>query len=479
MMRKNPVCRNAGADLKYALDHLNPGISRMHTLMLDHGKGSYVWDVEGKKYLDFTCGIGVTNLGHSHPRLVAAVKQQVEKAWHLQVCTGPHTTLLKLIQGLETIFPKQLNNFMFVTTGAEAVEAALKLSRAATGRANCAALQGGYHGRTVGAAALTTSKYVYHRGLRPLMPGVTIIPAPYASQMALPADYDTDKLVDMALAQAETLLWQTTHPSEVSMIIAEPTLGEGGYVPMPKRYYKGLRELCTKHGILLCIDEVQSGFGRTGTMFQFEQLVDKDSNGEFVEGQLPDIVCFAKGVANGLPLAGIVTRKELSDKQLSGQQGGTYAANAVACASAVEVVKVLEEEGILKNVAERSVQLVDGLKHIVKSNNLPMLEVRGRGLMIGMQFDDSVPAGTAAKIANAALDNGLLLLNTSKYEALRMIPPLNVSKAEMDEGLGIVEKVLKAALPAGTRKTTSFKPCCEDAKQCVPGKGPCRWTVRE
>jgi 4-aminobutyrate aminotransferase len=477
MMRKTPTAASGAVSaegIKYCLDRMNPGVGRSHTLFLDHGKGSYVFDADNKKYLDFACGIGVTSLGHSHPRLVKAAQQQLEKAWHLQVSTGPHTALKRLLEGLETIFPKTLNNFSFVTTGAEAVEAAMKLARAATGRQGVVALQGAYHGRTVGASSMTSSKYVYTRNLKPLMPGVTIIPPPYWSQMALPRDFDTDRMIDMALEQADTLMHQTTHPSEIAMLIAEPILGEGGYVPLPKRYYKGLRELCTKHGILLAIDEVQAGFARTGTMFNFEQLAERDASGALVEASLPDIVVFAKGIANGLPIAGIVTRNELAAKQLPGQQGGTYAANCIACATAAEVIKVMADEGILDNVQARSKQLLNGLRKAVADHKLPVADIRGRGLMIGLQLDDTCAAGAAGKVADEALKNGLLMLNTSKYETVRVIPPLNVSESEMDEGLRIFTDAMRTTLPQSKRGSTQLKPCCEPGKQCNPAAGPCR-----
>ena len=473
MRRSVATLSTAKAGFDYCTARTNPGVGRTHNLFMDRGEGSYLYDADNKKYLDFACGIGVTNLGHSHPRLIAAVKQQVDKAWHMQVCMGPHTALKAMIEQLETIFPPSLNNFSFVTTGAEAVEAALKLSRAATGRPNVAVLQGGYHGRTVGAAALTTSKYGYARNLRPLMPGVTVLPLPYSSQLAVPATTSEDAMIDQALTQCEQLLHQTTHPTEVSMLIAEPVLGEGGYVPLPKRYYKGLREICTKHGILLVIDEVQSGFGRTGTLFNFEQLVERDGSGAFVQSQLPDVVVFAKGIANGMPLAGIVTRQELAAKQLPGQQGGTYAANAIACASATEVIKIMTEKGFIENVQARSKQLNNGLLKVIEEARLPVQEVRGRGLMIGVQFDAKLEAGTAAKVSAAACDEGLLLLPTSLFETIRLIPPLNVSAAEVDEGLDKLGRAMKKVLSgaAGERKV---QPCCPEGKQCCAALGPCR-----
>ena len=475
MLRRSLVIASAKDAFDYCVSRTNPGVGRSHNLMLDHGKGSYVFDADGKKYLDFACGIGVTNLGHSHPRLIEAVKTQVDKAWHLQVCTGPHTALQKLIQKLETIFPAPLSNFSFVTTGAEAVEAAMKLSRAARpGRPNCAVLQGGYHGRTVGAASLTTSKFGYARGLRPLMPGVTVLPVPYTSQMALAPSADVERMIDQALEQVECLLFQTTHPEEVSMLIAEPTLGEGGYVPLPRRYYQGLRNLCTKHGMLLCIDEVQSGFGRTGTMFNFEQLVSRDASGGFVESELPDVVIFAKGIANGMPIAGMVTRNELAAQQVPGQQGGTYAANPIACASASEVVSIMTENGFLDNVNARAMQLRAALQDAVSKNGMPVMEIRGRGLMLGLQFDGSCPVGTATQVANKACEAGLIILPTSKFETIRLIPPLNVSEAEVTEGADILAKAMIDVTANMPKKQGAFRPCCAEGSQCYSALGPCR-----
>jgi len=478
MLRRSITSFGAAAEgFKYCIAHTNPGVGRAYDLHLAKGKGSYLWDADGVKYLDWCCGIGVTNLGHCHPQLVAACKQQLDEAWHLQISFGPHVGMRKLIERLETIFPPQLTNFHFVSTGAEAVEAALKLARAATGRQNTAVVQGGYHGRTVGAVSLTTSKYGYARGLRPLMPGVVVCPLPYTSQLKLPANTDVDTMVDRCLAMTEDVLHQSTHPSEVSMLIVEPTLGEGGYLPLPKRYYKGLRDICNKYGILLCIDEVQTGYGRTGTNFNFEQLVERDASGAFKADQLPDIVTFAKGVANGLPLAGIVTKQELAAKQLPGQMGGTYSANCIAVASAIEVVDVMAKEGILDNVNARGKQLVDGLKQIVQEEKLPVQEVRGRGLMVALEFDARCPAGISGDVSMKALKEGLMVLNTSRYETLRFIPALNSTAEEIEEGLLKTRKALVAAcslVPDALKGPVKFQPCCPDSQKSCGLKSACR-----
>jgi len=438
-------------------ERLTPGIGRSVNLLLAEGKGSYLFDAEGKKYLDFTCGIGVTNLGHSHPRLVKVVQNQAAKLWHGQVCLGVHTAVAELIDEMMTILPPQLDNLNFVSTGAEAVEAALRTARIATGRQNVVVVQGGYHGRTNACLALTTSKYSYGIGCKPYMPGVVVTPCPYSTQLKLPIDAPVEEMTQLCVAILDDLIHQQCHPSEIAMLLIEPVMGEGGYLPQPVGYMKALREVCTKHGILLAIDEVQTGFGRTGSMFTFEQM----------HGVLPDILLFAKGIANGLPLAGMACSSAIAAKCPPGSMGGTYAANALACASAAEVIKIFREDGILENVAQRSTEFFEGLQQIAKRNpSIPILEIRGRGLMIGVQFTPDAPAGYAAAVVNQAKDSGLLLLNTSKFEVLRLIPPLNVSKEQVDEGLAILEKALLAATESTMKnnKTTPverFAPCCD------------------
>lgn len=437
-------------------ERLTPGIGRSVNLLLSEGKGSYLFDTEGKKFLDFTCGIGVTNLGHAHPRLVKVVQNQAAKLWHGQVCLGVHTAVAELIDEMMTILPPQLDNLNFVSTGAEAVEAALRTARIATNRQNVIVVQGGYHGRTNACLSLTTSKYSYGIGCKPYMPGVVVTPCPYATQLKVPIDTPVAEMTAQCVAILEDLIYQQCHPSEVAMLLIEPVMGEGGYLPQPAGYLKALRQLCDKHGILLAIDEVQTGFGRTGSMFTFEQV-----------GVQPDILLFAKGIANGLPLAGIACNSAIAAKCPAGTMGGTYAANALSCASAAEVIKIFREEGILDNVAKRSTEFFDGLQQIAQRNpSVPILEVRGRGLMIGLQFTAEAPTGFASAVVNHAKDNGLLLLNTSKYEVLRFIPPLNVTQEQVAEGLAIFEKSLLAATESLMKDqkvapVKEFKPCCE------------------
>lgn len=468
MLRSSASLRGSSLSkgFKHYKDKLNPGISRSHSLLMEKGQGSYLWDADGKKYLDFTCGIGVTNLGHCHPRLVKVVQNQAAKLWHGQVGLGVHTAMADLVDEMSTILPKELDNLTFVSTGAEAVEAALKIARSATKRQNAVVVQGSYHGRTNACLALTTSKYVYHQTVRPLMPGVTVVPPPYTTQMKLDPQANVDEMVQRCVGILEDLIYQQTHPSEIAMLLIEPVLGEGGYLPMPAAYLRALREVCTKHGILLAFDEVQTGFGRTGTNFTFEQV-----------GVTPDILVYAKGIANGLPLAGVATRNEIAKLCPLGTHGGTYAGNALATASGAEVIRIMREEGILDNVAKRSIQIFNGLKRISQNPKVPIQEVRGRGLMIGVQFTNNTPAGFATDVVNEATERGLLLLSTSKFEVLRLIPSLLVTEAEVSSALGALEESLLAAaakkgLPSS--ETLPLVPCC--AAPCYSGaQQPCRW----
>jgi 4-aminobutyrate aminotransferase len=231
------------------------------------------------------------------------------------------------------------------------------------------------------------------------------------------------------------------------MLVVEPVLGEGGYLPQPTSYIQGLQALCKKHGIMFVLDEVQTGFGRTGTFFTSTQI-----------GVVPDFLLFAKGIANGLPLAGVATTKVISASQPAGTQGGTYSGNALACASAAEVIRIMRDEGVLQNAVERGNQLRTGLERILmKHPTLPVQELRGRGLMLALQFTDEAPAGIAQEFVNQSFARGMLVLNTSKFEVIRFIPPLTVSREEVDEGLRITEEALLAAVEA--------KKCLDDGKR--------------
>lgn len=419
---------------QYGKQHLTGGIHRITDLVLDRGSGAKVWSADGREYLDFTSGIAVTNLGHSHPAVVKAAQEQLGKITHAQVGVGFHEPMLRLI---EKLLPKvqPLDSFFFWNSGAEAIEAALKVARISTGRPNIITMRGGYHGRTVGTMAMTNSKTVYMAGFGPLMPNVHVAPFPYYSQLGLPADTPQQTLSDLCIKQFEDLLEQSSAPRDTAAVFIEPILGEGGYVPAPVDYLKRLHAICQKHGILLVVDEIQSGFARSGTFFAYQQY-----------GIVPDIIVMSKGLANGLPLSAIASTKKHMDVPPPGSMGGTFAGNVVACAAGVAVVETIEKENILANVHARSKQLFDGIQRICVEERLPVSELRGRGLLIGLQFADDLAHGTTAAISKAAADKGLLLMNTSKFETLRFMPPLIVSAAEVDQALDIFRGVVRQVL---------------------------------
>ena len=413
-------------------NNLSPVWTHLSDLVIDHASGSWMITTDGRRVLDFTSGIGVTNTGHCHPRVVAAAQAQVGKLIHGQINIVFHPPALALAEKLREVVPAGLDTFFFSNSGAEAVEASIKLARHATGRPNIIVFQGGFHGRTVGAMSLTTSKTIYRVGYQPLMAGVFVAPYAYCHRCPVKraANLPEGECCNNPLDQVRLLLKQQTAPQETAAILLEPVLGEGGYVLPPASFLQGLREICDEHGILLIADEVQSGFGRTGKFFAVEHF-----------GVTPDILVMAKGLASGFPLSGIAASRALMDKWTPGSHGGTYGGNAVSCAAAVETIDVIRDEGLLQNAVERGAQLTDGLSEL--QGRFPIADVRGKGLMVGVEFADDVAYGTAGKVSKACLDRNMLLLTTSIYETIRFIPPLTVSAGEIETGLRIFEGALE------------------------------------
>jgi 4-aminobutyrate aminotransferase len=424
----------------YGANHLSPGIGKISSVVMKKGQGSWIWDVDNNKYLDFTCGIAVTNTGHCHPKVVKAAQEQVGNLIHGQVNIGYHEPMLTLMQKLFTILPKKLDRLFFANSGAEAIENAIKLARHHTKRQNVIVFNGGFHGRTFGTMSLTTSKTIYRAGFGPLMAGVHTTPFPYCFRCkvksAMNKHEDQHFCCGKYEEEIEHLLKMQTAPSETAAILVEPVQGEGGYVPAPKAFMKYLRDLCDKHGIMLIVDEVQTGFGRTGKFFAVEHY-----------DIVPDIMVIAKGLASGFPLSAIASTSEIMKSTPPGSMGGTYAGNAVACAAASATIDVMKDEKLLDNTNARGKELTDGLKEIQKSHpEYQIVDVRGYGLMIGVEFDHhKVPYGTASKIIQHCVKNGMLLLSTGAFETLRFIPPLTVTKDEIQTGLNIFKTALKEA----------------------------------
>lgn len=415
------------------LAHLAPVWSRSSDLIAVRGQGSYLWDSEGRRYLDFTCGIGVTNTGHCHPVVVKAVQQQAEALLHGQANIAWHPALLELVAELRRLVPERLDGFFFSNSGAEAIEGALKLARSATGRPNVIVFQGSFHGRTIGTMSLTTSKTIYRAGYQPLMPGVFVAPYPYSFRYGWPPE-ETSR---WCLKELEFLLQTQTAPGETAAILVEPVLGEGGYVVPPDSFLPGLRAIADRHDILLIYDEVQSGFGRTGRWFGYQHF-----DGE------PDIIVMAKGMASGLPLSGVAAPLELMERWRPGSHGGTYGGNAVAAAAAAATIRVIEQEGLLDNAERRGQQLTAGLNELMEDDDR-IADVRGLGLMIGCELADGSgepDRETAKRLAGECLARGLLLLTCGPWDnTIRWIPPLTVSEEEIATALEIFAGALDAA----------------------------------
>ncbi|KAI0730323.1 pyridoxal phosphate-dependent transferase [Fomitopsis betulina] len=445
---------SSASAVQFGEKYVTAGLSRSLNAVVEKGEGSYLTVADGRKMLDFTCGIGVTNLGHCHPRISGAAAKQCMEVVHMQCSIAFHPPYLKLIEKLLPLMPDpSLNSFFFVNSGSEAIETAIKMAKIATGRQNIISLQGAYHGRTFGAMAVTRSKTIYSEGVHPLMPGVYTIPFPYWHHFGLPASTPSEQLSSLCLAQLDLLLKQQTAPSDTAAIIIETVLGEGGYVPAPKEFLRGLREVCDKHGILLIVDEVQCGYGRAGKQFAIEE-----------SGVRPDIMCIAKGLANGFPLSGVISRKDLTDKLKAGSMGGTYSGNAVACAAACEVIDVMKDEKVMENVEARSQELFAALNALREDPKIApsILDVRGKGLMVAVEFaspvgtgpydtfaNPAVPKNLANRVAKRCQEKGMLILTTSVYEVIRFIPTLNISKEDLAKGYHIFKEAVEEVVREG------------------------------
>ena len=402
---------------------LSPALKQATPVIAARGEGVHIYDEDDRRFLDFTAGIGVTSTGHCHPKVVAAAQEQVATLIHGQYTTVMHWPLLRLTERLGEVLPEGLDRLFYVNSGSEAVEAALRLARQATGRQNAIVFQGSFHGRTMGAASLTTSGTKIRAGIGPLVPGVVVSPFPYAYRLGM-SEADA---VAHALRELDYQFATVTSPKDTAAVFIEPVLGEGGYVPAPDTFLQGLRERADQHGFLLVADEVQTGFGRTGTFWGHEP-----------SGIRPDIVITAKGLASGFPLSAIAAPSAIMDKAWPGSQGGTYGGNAVACAGALATLDVIQEEGLVENSARQGERLQQGLAKIAESH--PAIgDVRGRGLMRACEFvkaDGSPDGDTAQRAQRAAAENGLLLLTCGPAgNVVRFIPPLIVDADQVDSAL--------------------------------------------
>jgi 4-aminobutyrate aminotransferase len=407
---------------------LAPVLKRVFDVVAASGSGTRLTDVDGKEWLDFTSGIAVTNTGHCHPRVVGAIQQQAARLMHTSVVVH-HQPGVRLAERLRAHVPFIDDaQVFFCNTGAEAVDGALKLARRVTGKPGVIAFQRAFHGRTLAATSLTTAKGAYREGYEPLLPSVHIAPYCHGD-------------VDGALAALDQLLTLNAPGANVGVMIVEPVLGEGGYVPPPVEWLQGLRQRCDDHGILLAFDEVQTGVGRTGRMFAAELF-----------GVRPDLLLFAKGIASGLPLGGIIASRALMERWPTGAHGSTFGGNPVSCAAALATLDVIEEEGLLARATSLGGRARAALRALLHDHPT-LVDVRGVGLMIGVELaDDAV----AHRVQDNCLEAGLLVLTCGPGDnVLRLVPPLTVTDDELTEGLDILTAAIKAtARPAPAEALT-------------------------
>ncbi len=417
--------------------------SRYTDLVIDHGQGSWLTTVEGERYLDYSAGIGVTNTGHAHPRVAAAIATQAAKLIHGQQNIVFHEPGLLLHQRLAGLMPTPGWGAFLSNSGAEAVEAAVKLARVATGRPAIIAFRGGFHGRTGQTMALTSSRVTIRGDFEPLPGSVYHTAYPYCYRAA-GGPHDPSACTCDWEAQLETLFAQMVDPRHVAAFIIEPVIGEGGYIVPSPGFLPRLREIATRHGILLIADEVQTGYGRTGRMFAMEHW-----------GVTPDILVMAKGIASGLPLSGILAPREMLGKWAPGAHGGTYGGNVVCCAAALATLDVIADEGLVENAAARGRQLLAGLAPL-KDRHEAVGDVRGLGCMVALEFvhpharDPRSPDPSMVKrVLAEALKRHLLLLSAGSWgQVVRIIPPLVTTQHEVDHAIGVITESVEAAAAA-------------------------------
>ncbi len=414
---------------------ISPSYPRSYPFVMDHGKGSEVWDVDGNRFLDFMAGIAVTSTGHAHPKVIKAIKDQADEFIHIS-SDFYHVKWIELAEKLNEIAPFDEAAVSFMTnSGTEAVETAIKLARYHTGRSNFVGFTGAFHGRTMGAVTFTASKPSYHGGFYPLMNGVVHAPFPDPYRPVLDRRPGEDYGETVVRYIDEQILGHILPPDEVAGILVETIQGEGGYIVPPPGFFPALRRLCDKHGILLMVDEVQCGMGRTGKWWAIEHF-----------GVEPDIVTAAKGIASGMPLGACVARQSVMDWE-RGSHGNTYGGNPLACAAAIATIDLVEKE-YLANAAEVGQYTLDALEEI-RVRHPSIGDVRGIGLMIGVEFvrdrkTKEYGEQIRDRVVDLAFERGLLTLGCGK-SVLRVAPALSISKKEIDEGLTVFEEAVTLA----------------------------------
>jgi 4-aminobutyrate aminotransferase len=420
---------NGQALLQRDAKYVSPSYTRAYPLVVERGSGTVIRDVDGNLFLDFTAGIAVASTGHCHPHVVAAIKDQAEKLIHMSGTDFYYAPQIDLSQCLAEGGPgTSAKRVFFTNSGAEALEAALKLARWHTGRSRAVAFFGAFHGRTYGAMSLSGSKLVHRRGFSPLVPDIHHVPYPRGCHGCDAPNAGCECVRNIE----ETLFRRTAPPEEVAAVFVEPIQGEGGYYVPPKGFLPALKEMCTRNGILLVADEVQSGMGRTGKMYAVEHW-----------GVEPDIICLAKGIASGMPLGAIIARDEVMDWP-SGSHASTFGGNPVSCRAALATLDLLHA-GYMHNAAERGEQLKKRLVDLKKSH-AEIGDVRGLGLMVAMDMvkarePHTLAPGLRDAVVEAAFHSGLLLLGCGE-SAVRFCPPLCVTAEQVETAVRILDEEL-------------------------------------
>lgn len=412
-------------------DLLAPSMAKDHpNLPVIKAEGCYYYGLDGKQYLDFTSGIATANTGHRHPKVVQAIKDAADHLMHGPSGVIMYESILKLAKELSDILPGDLDCFFFANSGTEAIEGAIKLAKHVTKRPYVVSFLGCFHGRSLGALSVTTSKAKYRKFLQP---NGLVYQVPYANVKGCPDGMDAEEYaVEKLVNDFETLFNHQVTPEEVACVIVEPVLGEGGYIVPPSGWLKKIREICNQHGILLIFDEVQTGFGRTGEWFAAQAL-----------DVTPDIMAIAKGIASGLPLSATVASKELMKQWPLGSHGTTFGGNPIACEAALATLEVLKEEKLVENAKIMGAYAAEKLKHI--QEKYPVIgSVRSIGLMIGIEIVNPLtgkPDGNGLiNILDKCLEKGVLFyLCGNSGEVIRMIPPLTITKEQIDQGLAVLE----------------------------------------
>ena len=413
------------------------GVGIATPMFAEEAKGALLTDVDGNTFIDFGGGIGVMNIGHANGRVVEAVKSKAEQLTHTCFYVTEYEEYIELAERLNAIVPgSSEKRSFFVNSGAEAVENAVKIARYYTGRPAVIAFENSFHGRTMFAMTLTGKTDPYKKGFGPFVPEVYRVPSPYAYRCPAGRDCSGGCQGD-CFGSIEKAFVSTVHPSSVAAIIVEPVSGEGGFIPFPDFYLKQLRELCDEHGIVMIVDEVQTGYGRTGKMFAIEH-----------SGVEPDIMTTAKSMGGGLPIAGVTGKAEIMDSVHAGGLGTTYGGNPLACAAALAVLDTFEEEDLLAQGVRLGEKVMSALREIQERPPDFVGDVRGLGPMAAMEFVTDAQTKTPdkernAKIVQAALQEGLLLLTAGQYSnCIRTLMPLNIADDELEEGLAILGRAI-------------------------------------